>query len=611
MTETLTLTGEMIAVLCILGLTIVLFVSEVVRVDVAAILVMVLIGLSALVPGYEGLVAPGELFAGFATNAVISIIAVMIIGVGLDKTGLMSLVAGKILQYAGTTEKRIIPAISGTVGFISSFMQNIGAAALFLPVVSRISRSTQIPMSRLLMPMGFCAILGGTMTMIGSSPLILLNDLLITANVPTFDLFDVTPIGIAMILTGIVYFVVFGRFVLPSVRTDAAEPGDTAKYFRDLYGIEGDVFELVVTDESDILAWTLGKWEADMGHTVSVLATRNGDILRVGPARDTDLWIGSELALLGTPKAVQAIAERYKFAIKPGLDTFSDILQPSHAGISEVVIPPGSEVIGRTISELKMRVHYRTNILAVYRGEATIDTDLRDVALRAGDALVLHSRWEDLEELSHDQNFAVVTDFPKKEETRPEKIVPALIFFGIAFVLVLTKAVPLSVALMVGAMGMVVSRVLSIDEAYRAVGWQSVFLLASLFSLGTAVENTQTAAWIAQETVQVLGDVPTWGYQLAIALLATFFTLVMSNVGATVLLVPIAINIALQTGANPALFALTVALATSNSFLIPTHQVNALILEPGGYRVADFMRAGGIMTVLFIAVLMFMLNVLY
>jgi di/tricarboxylate transporter len=256
-------------------------------------------------------------------------------------------------------------------------------------------------------------------------------------------------------------------------------------------------------------------------------------------------------------------------------------------------------------------VHYRTNVLAVYRGEATIDTDLRDVALQAGDALVLHSRWEDLEELAHDQNFAVVTDFPKKEETRPDKIVPALIFFGIAFLLILTNAVPLSVALMVGAMGMVVSRVLSIDEAYRAVGWQSVFLLASLFSLGTAVENTQTAAWIAQETVQVLGDVPVWGYQLAIALLATFFTLVMSNVGATVLLVPIAINIALQTDANPAVFALTVALATSNSFLIPTHQVNALILEPGGYRVADFMRAGGIMTVLFIVVLMVMLNLLY
>ncbi len=611
MTETLTLSTEMIAVLGILGLTIALFVSEVVRVDVAAIIIMVLLGLSSIIPGYDGLVAPNELFAGFATNAVISIIAVMIIGVGLDRTGLMSLLAGKILQWAGKTERRIIPAISGTVGVISSFMQNIGAAALFLPVVSRISRRTEIPMSRLLMPMGFCAILGGTMTMIGSSPLILLNDLLVTAEVPTYDIFSVTPVGIAMLTVGILYFMIFGRFVLPVHKTDAAEPGDTTNYFKELYGIEGDVYELRMSDESQAIGWTLGHWEQDMGYRVSVLATRNGETVRVGPARDTDLWIGSELALMGPEEDVKKVAEKYNFHVKPELEMFNDILQPSQSGISEVVIPPGSEVIGRTIQDLRMRIKYRTNVLAVYQGEDVVRTDLRDHVLRAGDALVLHSRWEDLETLSHDQNFAVVTDFPKKEVTRPDKIIPALIFFAIALLLVLTKAVPLSVALLVGAMGMVVSRVLSIDEAYRAVGWQSVFLLASLFSLGTAVENTQTAAWIAQETVRLLDGMPAWGFQLAIALLATFFTLVMSNVGATVLLVPIAINIALQTGSDPGVFALTVALATSNSFLIPTHQVNALILEPGGYRVADFMRAGGIMTVLFIVVLMVMLNLMY
>jgi di/tricarboxylate transporter len=158
---------------------------------------------------------------------------------------------------------------------------------------------------------------------------------------------------------------------------------------------------------------------------------------------------------------------------------------------------------------------------------------------------------------------------------------------------------------------MILTGVLSIDEAYESVSWKTVFLLASLIPLGLAVESSGTAAWIADQTLSALGDVPIWVIQAALAVLATFFTLVMSNVGATVLLVPLAVNMALGAGANPAVFALTVAIATSNSFLIPTHQVNALIMGPGGYRVPDYMKAGGIMTVLFLVVSLLMLNLVF
>ena len=169
------LTNEIIAVLAILSLAVGLFVFEVIRVDVVALLVLVLLGLSSMVPDYNGLIPTYQLFQGFSSNAVMSIIAVMIIGAGLDKTGVMGVMAAQILKRAGKTENKITVTLSVCVAYISSFMQNIGAAALFLPVVSRISRRTAIPLSRLLMPMGFCAILGGTMTMVGSSPLILLN----------------------------------------------------------------------------------------------------------------------------------------------------------------------------------------------------------------------------------------------------------------------------------------------------------------------------------------------------------------------------------------------------------------------------------------------------
>ena len=184
-------------------------------------------------------------------------------------------------------------------------------------------------------------------------------------------------------------------------------------------------------------------------------------------------------------------------------------------------------------------------------------------------------------------------------------------FFGIALFLVLFTDIRLSIALLTGAIGMILSGVLKIDEAYQAVSWKTVFLLASLIPLGMAVEQTGSAKWFAEQTLTLLGDMPTWVIQAAVALLATFFTLVMSNVAATVLLVPLAVNIAIGIDANPAVFALTVAIATSNSFLIPTHQVNALIMGPAGYRVPDFMRAGSIMTILFLVVMMVMMSLIH
>jgi di/tricarboxylate transporter len=254
------------------------------------------------------------------------------------------------------------------------------------------------------------------------------------------------------------------------------------------------------------------------------------------------------------------------------------------------------------------------SLLAINCGGETITREgggVRDTALQSGDALVVHTTWADLSHLEQNPNFVVLTTEYPHEELRPHKIGWALLFFFIALFMVLFTDLRLSIALLTGALGMILSGVLSIDEAYRAVSWKTVFLLASLIPLGLAVETSGTAAYIADQTLTLLGGVPGWVLQGAIAVLATFFTLVMSNVGATVLLVPLAVNIAIGAGADPAVYALTVAVATSNSFLIPTHQVNALIMGPGGYRVPDFMRAGGIMTILFLVISLLMLNLVF
>lgn len=619
---------EIAVTMSILLLTVYLFSFEVVGVDVAAVSIMVLLGLISSFNGVFGLAQPlvptSELFRGFSSNAVISIIAVMIIGAGLDKTGLMGKVAGTILKLAGRTEARIIPAISVTVGFISSFMQNVGAAALFLPVVSRISARTSLPVSRLLMPMGFCAILGGTITMVGSSPLILLNDLILTSNkalpqaqhMDTWSMFSVTPIGIALLVTGIVYFVLAGRYVLPGNNTeDVTTATSTMHYFQKLYGLEHDLFEVVVPAESPLVGKRIA--EIERASSLRVIAgIRTNNELRLGTggvSRDTVVEANHVLGLMCTRSSVQAFVDANGLKLRSSPETFAESLAATKAGVAEVIIPPNSNLVGKSARDVWMRKTYGITLLALHRQDKTLGeyNEIVNLPLMAGDALVVHTTWEGLAHLEHDRNFVVVTTEYPHEELRPHKVTPALIFFGVAMAMILFSEVRLSVALMTGAIGMILSGVLKIEEAYQAVSWKSVFLLSSLIPLGLAVGTSGTAAWIADQTLSLLGGVPIWGLQLAVAVLATLFTLVMSNVGATVLLVPVAVNIAIGAGANPAVFALTVALATSNSFFLPTHQVNALIMGPAGYRVSDFMRAGGIMSILFIGVMMIMLNLLF
>jgi di/tricarboxylate transporter len=613
----------------ILLLTIYLFVFEIVDVDVAAVCIMVLLGLMSFAgPLLFGLehpfVSTQHLFDGFASNAVISIIAVMIIGKGLDKTGVMNVVAGYILKQGGTTEKRIIPLISGTVAIISSFMQNVGAAALFLPVVSRISARSGLPLSRLLMPMGFCAILGGTVTMVGSSPLILLNDLILTSNqalppgqkMSTFGLFSVTPIGLALVSAGIIYFMLLGKLVLPAGQTESSTVGsNTMRYFQDIYGIDYALFEVKVPANSPLVGMMFDDVESKE-HIRIIATSRPGKDTRVGPgalARDLGIESGMVLGILASPADVENFVRTYSLTSSRSLVTFGEQLAPTKAGVAEVVIPPSSQLIGKSARDVWMRKTYGIAMVALHRDGQTLreGEDIRNLPLKAGDTLVVHTTWDALHRLESNPDFVVITTEYPHEEVRPHKVGHALVFFLVALSLVLFTDLRLSVSLLTGALGMVLSGVLSMDEAYKAVSWKTVFLLASLIPLGMAVENTGTAAWIAAQTLALLGDVPIWVLQAALAALATFFTLVMSNVGATVLLVPLAVNLALKAGADPAVFALTVAIATSNSFLIPTHQVNALLMGPGGYRVPDFMRAGGVMTLLFLLVMLTMMNILF
>ena len=608
------LTNEIIIVFCLLGLAIFLFIFELLRVDLVGILMMISLPLTGILTGEEAIM-------GLSSNAVVSIIAVMIIGAGLNRTGIMNILAKKIIRIAGKGETRIMVVISATVSLISSFMQNIGAAALFLPATARISQQLRIPVSRILMPMGFCAIIGGCLTLIGSSPLIMLNDLMETWWVNNssglngklfepFGLFAVTPVGIALLTGGLLYFVLFGRFLLPKGSSDK-DIGVVNATILEAYKDKIDKgFELTVP--ADFPVMTLGQLQLRPKYLSTVFGIMKADSGRknLAPIQESEVGPGDILALASTRTNIQRLAKELGWKISEGLNVFTEDFSPANFAVLEGIIPPRSDLSGHSMAELDFRELYQVNALAIYREKEVLLEDMGTIKLQVGDALLLAGPWEKFHLLKKNSNL-IFTEELKGEQTVPEKAGTALFFLALSLVLAMGFNVKLSIALLTGAFGMILSRVIHIDEAYKAVDWMTIFLLAGLIPLGAAFEKTGAANYIAMKLLAGLGDLTPLVLMLTVAILTSMFSLVASNVGATVLMVPLAMNMGLLIGADPKIMALTVAVAASNTFILPTHQVNALLMRPGGYKTIDYIKAGSGMTLLYLVIQVGMLSIFY
>ncbi|MCF8033914.1 MAG: SLC13 family permease [Desulfarculaceae bacterium] len=594
--EQLTLTTDMILVLALIGLAVLLFVTEWVRVDLVGIMMMVL-------TPFLGLVKPAQAFAGLSSNAVVSIIAVMIIGAGLNRTGLVGLAVKPVLKLSHGKAKRVMVLVSATVAGISSIMQNIGAAALFLPAVQRISRNQMIPISRLLMPIGFAAILGGTTTLVGSSPLILLNDLIEPLGLAPFGLFSVTPVGVCLVGAGIIYFLVLGPWVLPQGQTPPAEE------LCHIHPIEGRHFEAVVPEQlpqsltAEVMLRRYGV------HLVGLVKGGGGEKIMAPDGRSV-LYSGDLAALLGKPEGIDLLVRDFGLEVKPRLEVFAGDLSPQLWGAVEAVVAPRSELEGKTLGQVHFVSKFRLNPLAVYRGDTAHEVRLEAMELKSGDSLLMEGPWERFRILA-EKGWLIFCTPVREEPPATGKAAVAAVWLAVSLVLIMGFQVSLGQGLLTGALGMLVCRVIPVGEAYQAVDWRTIFLLAGLMPLGMATLNTGTAAWVAQETLRILGHLSPLAVLAVVGLLSTAFTLVVSNVGAVVLLVPIAVELALDAGADPRLAALAVGLATSNSFILPTHQVNALYMGPGRYHSLDFIKAGLPLSLVFLVVMLAVLYLLY
>jgi di/tricarboxylate transporter len=597
------MTLQIALVLLIFGIAIVLFISKLLRVDIVAILVMVSLP-------WLGLVKPAEAFSGLASNAVVAVIAVMILGYGVDRSGAMNRLIKPIVSTAGSNETRLLVFVSVTAGLVSAFMPNVGAAALFLPAMLIMAKSTGISASRLLMPMGFAAILGGNLSMVGSLPLLVLNDLLRQGGQKAFGLFSVTPIGIGLLGAGILYFLLFGKSVLPGAKRKEEKPVSMQQRLIETWHLPTTVFHCAIPPKSPLKGKTRSEVKMRTKYKLNLLAIAEGNDVLYAPWRHTPFAPGQKLAVLGDKKDFERFVSDYKLKSRKDKKPFKHLETAAHAGFAELIIPVKSPLAGKTLREIEFRKTYGVEPIVLLSGDREERGAFSDQELQPGNTIIVHGRWEQIKAMADNIQFVLVTPVEAAEAAGESRPVAATLCFAGAIVLALS-GFPLSLGLLTGALAMILLKIVSIDEAYRAIDWKTVFLLGGLIPLGIAMDHTGAAGYIASHMIHFLKGTHALVILFAVGLLATLFTLFMSNVTATVLLVPLVMIIGDVAGITPRALALLVALCASNSFVIPTHQVNALLMSPGGYETGDFIKAGGFMTIIYLTISVIFIYLFY
>lgn len=581
---------QLLIVFAILGVTVALIITEVFRIDVVAILAM-------LALAWAGSITPEEARSGFSSNAVLAIIAVMVMGRGLYKSGITEKIANIILQIAGSGRRRIISTVSVTVGLMSGFMQNLGAAALFLPVMTGISKRERISISSLLMPMGFAALLGGTLTMVGTSSLIVLNDLLTARGIEAFGLFTVMPVGLALLVVGILYFLVLGPYVLPSKREEN-EKTSPGQRLLNVWGLSDSIYTFRIPAGSSLIGKSAEESKMGANYNINLLEVYDDE------RSDYDIWEemrfqkGQKIIVQGAEEHVDDFARSHDLQL---IEEKERSTHGSNGGYLEVVIPARSNLVGKTLREVPLREAYNAQVVLFFSGSEVIEEGLADREIQAGDTLVLHGKWESLQFFKESEDFITVSPV-EYEAKQPEKAWLAVGSFAGAIGLVLSLDLPISIGFLTGAVVMILGGVLTIEEAYRSVEWKVVFLISGLIPIGIAMEQSGAAAVIAETLVGVLQGVHPFLILFSLGILMTIFSLIMSNVAATVLMVPLVLELAGIGGLNSQVLVLQVGLCAANSFILPTHHVNALLMTPGGYRVPDYLRAGSVLSLVFVTV---------
>lgn len=580
----------------IILLAVILFAIDKVRVDVVALLVLIAVSVT-------GLVTKEQVFLGFANSAVITIWAVYIVSGGLFKTGVADRLGSLILRLSRGSEARLIMVIMLTCGTMSAFMNNVGAVAVLMPAVIGIARKTNIPVSKLLIPLAFSSLLGGKMTLIGTPANILAQGILVSRGVESFNFFEITPMGTVVLLTGIIYMVLIGRHLLP-VREIVEDPLSSSQ-------LREYISEVQVTPESPLQGKNLYESGLGANYDLTVLSIiRDGKPL-IGLHRDFVIEQEDHLIVEGSVQNLFTAREELKLITQAEPEFELSDLDTKESYVFEATLAPRSTLVGRTLNQVRFRDRFGLTTLAIWRQGDVITNHLRDVKLRFGDVLLLQGSHGRVSAIQRGNEFLVLEPVELERRRRSKAPLAAGIMLMVILLAIFTD-LGIATAMVIGSVSMVITGCLSMDEAYESIDWRTVFLVGGMLSLGIAMENTGTARFLADQLLGVLGNYGPLGLLAGIYILSALITQPMSNAAAVVLIVPIAIDTALGLGVNHLTFTMAVVIGAATSFLSPVgHKANVLVFGPGGYRFFDYTRVGLLLTVALFIVSMIFLPILW
>ena len=593
-------------VFVLIAIALLLFISEAIPNDMTAVGIIVSLALLEPLTG----VTPRQAISGFANTATITIVAMYMLSAGIQRTGLVQRLGMYLAEFTRGSEKRALAATVGTTGPIAGFVNNTPVVAVFIPMISDLARKSGISPSKLLLPLSYAAILGGTLTVIGTSTNLLASEFaaeLIEDRGP-IGMFEFTPLGLVILAVGITYLMTVGRRLTPAripVDTDLVEEFD----------LDDHLAKLHVRRDSELVGLTIDELEAKREAAVRVLQLRRDDgSVYIASHTDQRIQEGDVLTVHGTLQAVNRFREnqgvRHLTRAEITEETFDGAV--SDSVLAKAVVPEDSPFVGETVAETNLQAFHRTAVLAIRREGDLLRTGLAGRRLRPGDMLLVQTVPNSIQYFTETGDLVVIDEgaFDRLLESNIEAVAPLSpktpVAVGIMAAVVGAAALdlaPIVIAALGGVVLMVVTGCLSTADAYDAVSWNIVFLLAGVIPLGIALDETGGSQVLADTIVASEAFLPLIGVLFLFYIVTGLLSNVITPVATVVLMIPVAVQTAAELDASGFSFLLAVMFASATSFMTPVgYQTNLMVYGPGGYEFADFLRVGGPLQLLLAAV---------
>ncbi|MFM7716502.1 MAG: SLC13 family permease [Microcystis sp.] len=572
-----------ILTLTVLVVALVAFVAEWLPVDLTALCVAIVLILL-------GLVTPEEGIAGFSNSATVTVMAMFVLSAGITRTGVIQVVRDRLLVWGGKNPHQQVFVLGALVGPISAFINNTAVVAIFLPIVEDWCKKQKISPSKLLIPLSYATVLAGMITVVGTSTNILASGISAKLGYGEFSLFQFTALGVVTFLAGLIYLTIFAPKLLPDRKSS------TGEFLDDDYGSKVYLSEVIISPRSNLIGQTLSESGLQRKFDFDVLELIRNKVHLSQPLADKVLNAGDILIVHSSRE------ELLKIKDERGLEIFADLkfqkgdtesaITTGEEKLAEVLILSNSRLIGTTLKDLKFRQRYNATVLAIRRGSELLQGRLGKIPLKFGDLLLVQGPKQSFVGLQTTRELLVLEE-KDIESLRKDKGIIALMITLLVIIIAAFDIQPILVTSLVGVVLMVITGCLKPGEVYGSIRWDIIFLLAGLIPLGTAMDNSGTTKWLADNLVAIGGHLSGFWILVFFYLITSFLTEILSNNAAVVLMIPVAVEVAKTLGLNPLAFMYAVTFAASNSYLTPIgYQTNTMVYAPGGYKFLDFTRLG-------------------